>query len=108
MDGGQAVVVAEMQHGDLEDEWGMRGLDVMFWAELQGNGVFPFFKLAIQLADSVEKLPVRLFGSLDRVQALVDITLDDREGAHQSEQVHCSFSVCKWNVADVVCGELAG
>ncbi|KAI6767239.1 hypothetical protein HG531_011599 [Fusarium graminearum] len=46
---------------------------------------------------------IGLFGSLDRVQSLVDLALDSCELTHDSEEIHLALAISQWNVANIVC-----
>ncbi len=41
VDGGQAVVVGEVQHDDVQDQGGVGGLDLVLGAPLDGDAVLP-------------------------------------------------------------------
>ena len=102
MDGGQTVVVGKVKDDDVQDQWGVLGFDVMLGSKVEGDALLPFFELSIQLADGIEELTVRLPGRLGRIELLVDLTLDDRKGTHEPEEVDLALATGERNVPNVV------
>lgn len=86
----------------MENERSMGGLDLIFWPEIYGNTVFPFFKLLIKLSDCVEELSIGLLRCLGRVKSFIDLAFDSSERAHRSEQIEFPFPVRQWNVSDII------
>ena len=79
MYGGEAVVIRKMEYNNMQNEWSVGGLNLIFRPKVQRNGVFPLLELSIKLTDGVEKFTISLLGSLGRVQLLVHFALDDRK-----------------------------
>lgn len=85
MDRGQAVVVVEMQHDNMENEWRVRCLDLVLGSEVDRDPVFPVLEFLVELSDGIEQLAVRLFGGLGGVKPVVHFALHDGQLAHDPE-----------------------
>jgi hypothetical protein len=54
MNCGEAVVISKMEDDDMQDEWRMRSLDLVFGSEINGDAILPLLKLPIQFANGIQ------------------------------------------------------
>jgi hypothetical protein len=60
MNRSKTVVIGEVEEDNMNDQRAVRGVDFVFGTEVNWNVVLPFFELAIQLTNGVEKFPISL------------------------------------------------
>lgn len=53
MNGGQAIVVSEMEDNDVQDQRRMCGLDIVFRPEVDWDAVFPFLQFLVEITNGV-------------------------------------------------------
>ena len=51
----KTIVVCEVQHYDMKDQWGMGGFDLVLGSKVEWNSILPFLKFFIKLADDVQQ-----------------------------------------------------
>lgn len=107
VDGGQAVVIGEVEHDDMQDQGRVRCLDFMLRSEINGDLVLPVLELLVQLANGIEEFASRLPRGLGRIKSLVDAALDAGEFAHDPEEIQLALAVGKGDVTNAILGILA-
>ena len=86
----------------MQDERCMGSFDLVFWAEIQWDTVFPSFEFLVQFTNGIEELAISLLGSLDGVKLLVNFTFNQGECTHEAEKIKLSFSIGKRDIANIV------
>lgn len=50
----KAIIISEVKDHNVEDQWSMGGLDLVFWPEVERYTILPLLELSIELADRIQ------------------------------------------------------